>query len=145
MTSVSRVFALENPNPTNFSLARRFWMFSDVVSVFLRSWCIASLKVLNYNLEDHLKKVYDCVRFIEVLTQPQSLRICNLAPKVLWSFGQRKNLAWVHGRRSNEKWKGIWARDRARGRPQPSFLAGGPSRSLRARYSFSISNACHTG
>ena len=34
--------------------------------VILRS-CIASLKVLNYDLEDRLKKVYDCVRFIQTI------------------------------------------------------------------------------
>ena len=34
--------------------------------VTLRS-CIASLKVLNYDLEDHLKKAYDCVRFIQTI------------------------------------------------------------------------------
>ena len=34
--------------------------------VILRS-CIASLKVFNYDLEDHLKKVYDCVRFIQTI------------------------------------------------------------------------------
>ena len=34
--------------------------------VILRS-CIASLKVLNYDLEGHLKKAYDCVRFIQTI------------------------------------------------------------------------------
>ena len=37
-----------------------------VLIVILRS-CIASLKVLNYDLEDHLKKVHDCVRFIQTI------------------------------------------------------------------------------
>ena len=34
--------------------------------VTLRNWWIASLRVLNYNLEDHLKKVFDWVRFIQL-------------------------------------------------------------------------------
>ena len=34
--------------------------------VILRS-CIASLKVLNYDLEDHLKIVYDCVLFVQII------------------------------------------------------------------------------
>ena len=34
--------------------------------VILRSG-IASLKVLNHDLEDHQKKVYDCVRFIQTI------------------------------------------------------------------------------
>ena len=45
------------PPPTSFSLVRRFWVF----------FCIASLKVLNYDLEDRLKKVYDCVCFIQTI------------------------------------------------------------------------------
>ena len=50
-------FRFEKIPPTSFSLARRFWVF----------FCIASLKVLNYDLEDRLKKVYDCVRFIQTI------------------------------------------------------------------------------
>ena len=39
-----------------------FLMWSQIV--ILRSGCIASLTVLNSNLKDHLKKVFDCVRVI---------------------------------------------------------------------------------
>ena len=53
MTSVSRVFVLENP--TSLEDSDCFLMLSLIV--ILRSRCIASLRVLNYNLEDHLKKV----------------------------------------------------------------------------------------
>ena len=67
MTSVSRVFVLENLTP-----ATNFYPLKDSecslmlsLIVFLRSWFIASLKVLNYNLEDHLTKVYDCAHFIK--------------------------------------------------------------------------------
>ena len=67
MTSVSRVFVLENLTP-----ATNFYPLKDSecslmlsLIVFLRSWFIASFKVLNYNLEDHLTKVYDCVHFIQ--------------------------------------------------------------------------------
>ena len=66
MTSVSRVFVWENPSPQELSYllehSECFLMLSLIVS--LRSGCIASLTVLNYNLKDHLKKVYNCVRFI---------------------------------------------------------------------------------
>ena len=55
------------PPPTSFSLARRFWVCWDVVSAFFLRSCIASLKVLNYVLEDRLKKVYDCVRSIQTI------------------------------------------------------------------------------
>ena len=90
------------PPPTNFPLASEcFLMFSPIV--FLRSWCIASLKVLKYNLEGHLKKVYDCFRFIQVLTQPQSLRIRNLVPRVLWIFGQRVG-PWRSQKTLDTKW-----------------------------------------
>ena len=41
-----------------------FLMMLLSLTVIPRS-CIASLKVLNYDLEDHLKKVYDCVRLIQ--------------------------------------------------------------------------------
>ena len=67
MTSVSRVFVLENLTP-----ATNFYRLKDSecslmlsLIVFLRNWFIASLKVLNYNLEHHLTKVYDCVHFIQ--------------------------------------------------------------------------------
>ena len=66
MTSVSRVFVWENPSPQELSYllehSECFLMLSLIVS--LRSGCIASLTVLSYNLKDHLKKVYNCVRFI---------------------------------------------------------------------------------
>ena len=58
----------ENPNPHELfpcsKILSFFLMFS--LLVILRS-CIASLKVLNYDLEGCLKKVYDCVRFIQTI------------------------------------------------------------------------------
>ena len=56
------------PPPTSFSLCSKILSFFLMLSllVILRS-CIASLKVLNYDLEDRLKKVYDCVRFIQTI------------------------------------------------------------------------------
>ena len=53
--------------PTSFSLLEdsEFFLMLSLL-VILRS-CIASLKVLNYDLEDRLKKVYDCVRFIQTI------------------------------------------------------------------------------
>ena len=71
MTSISRVFVLGKCHPRRaFPLledSEFFLMLS--LRVILRS-CIASLKVLNYSLEDHLKKVYDCVRFIQIIIIP---------------------------------------------------------------------------
>ena len=66
MTSVSRVFVLGKSQPQELSClledSECFLMLSLIV--ILRSGCIASLTLLNYDLKDHLKKVYDCVRFI---------------------------------------------------------------------------------
>ena len=66
--SVSRVFVLgKSCPPRAFPLLEdsEFLMMSLSLIVILRS-CIA-LKVLNYDLEDHLKKAYDCVRFIQTI------------------------------------------------------------------------------
>ena len=84
MTSVSGVFVLGKSHPS-----RTFLLLEDSecflhlsLLVILRS-CIASLKVdgfhmardeLNYNLEDHLKKVYDCVRFIQTIPMVKTMR-----------------------------------------------------------------------
>ena len=56
------------PPPRAFPLLEdsEFLMMLLSLIVILRS-CIASLKVLNYDLEDRLKKVYDCVRFIQTM------------------------------------------------------------------------------
>ena len=66
MTSVSSVFVWEIRSPQELSCllehSECFLMWSLIV--ILRSGCIASLTGLNYNLKGHLKKVYDCVRFI---------------------------------------------------------------------------------
>ena len=68
MTSVSSVFVWEIPSPQELSglleHSECFLMWSLIV--ILRSGCIASPTVLNHNLKDHLKKVYDCVRFIHI-------------------------------------------------------------------------------
>ena len=67
MTSVSGLFVLGKSYPSRtFLLLEDSECFLNLsLLVILRS-CIASLKVLNYNLEDHLKKVFDCVRFIQL-------------------------------------------------------------------------------
>ena len=67
--SVSRVFVLAKSHPPRaFPLLEDSEFFSDVVSAcYSARSCIASLKVLNYDLEDRLKKVYDCVRFIQTI------------------------------------------------------------------------------
>ena len=58
----------ENPTPHELFPCSKILSFFLMLSllVILRS-CIASLKVLNYDLEDRLKKVYDCVRFIQTI------------------------------------------------------------------------------
>ena len=58
----------ENPTPHELLPCSKILSFFLMLSllVILRS-CIASLKVLNYDLEDRLKKVYDCVRFIQTI------------------------------------------------------------------------------
>ena len=67
----------ENPSSKELSClledSECFPMWSLIV--ILRSWCIASLKGLNYNLKDHLLKVYYCVRFIHTpfLTGTQNI------------------------------------------------------------------------
>ena len=67
--SVSRVFVLGKSHPPRaFPLLEDSEFFSDVVSAcYSARSCITSLKVLNYDLEDRLKKVYDCVRFIQTI------------------------------------------------------------------------------
>ena len=68
--SVSLFFVLgkSRPAPRAFPLLEdsEFLMMLLSLIVILRS-CIASLKVLNYDLEDHLKEAYDCVRFIQTI------------------------------------------------------------------------------
>ena len=67
--SLSRVFVLGKSHPPRaFPLLEdsEFLMMLLSLIVILSS-CIASLKVLNYDLEDHLKKVHDCVRFIQTI------------------------------------------------------------------------------
>ena len=58
----------ENPTTHELFPCSKILSFFQMLSllVILRS-CIASLKVLNYDLEDRLKKVYDCVRFIQTI------------------------------------------------------------------------------
>ena len=71
MTSISRVFVLGKSHPPRaFPLLEdsEFFLLLSL-RVILRS-CIASLKVLNYNLEDHQKKVYYCVCFIQIIIIP---------------------------------------------------------------------------
>ena len=78
--SVSRVFVLGKSRPPRaFPLLEdsEFLMMLVSLIVILRS-CIASLKVLNYDLEDHLKKAYDCDRFIQTI------------PMVWAGFGQSR-------------------------------------------------------
>ena len=75
MTSVSGVFVVGKSHPSRtFLLLEDSECFLNLsLLVILRS-CIASLKVLNYNLEDHLKKVYDCVRFIQTIPMVETMR-----------------------------------------------------------------------
>ena len=68
VTSVSRVFVLGKSQPPRaFPLLEdsEFFLLLSLL-VILRN-CIASLKVLNYDLEDHLEKVYDCVLFVQTI------------------------------------------------------------------------------
>ena len=64
----------ENPSPQELSClledSECFLMLSLIV--ILRSGCITSLTVLNYNLKDHLTKVYDCVVFNRFLDKEAS-------------------------------------------------------------------------
>ena len=75
MASVSGVFVVGKSHPSRtFLLLEDSECFLNLsLLVILRS-CIASLKVLNYNLEDHLKKVYDCVRFIQTIPMVKTMR-----------------------------------------------------------------------
>ena len=66
--SVSRVFFLGKSQPPRaFPLLEdsEFFLMLSLL-VILRS-CISTLKVLNCDLEDHLKKVYDCVLFVQTI------------------------------------------------------------------------------
>ena len=66
--SVSRVFFLGKSQPPRaFPLLEdsEFFLMLSLL-VILRS-CISTLKVLNCDLEDHLKEVYDCVRFVQTI------------------------------------------------------------------------------
>ena len=68
VTSVSRVFVLEkSQHPRAFSLLEDSEFFLMLFLLVIMRSCIVSLKVLNYDLEDHLMKVYDCVRFIQTI------------------------------------------------------------------------------
>ena len=83
--SVSRVFVLgKSQSPRAFPLLEdsEFFLMLSLL-VILRS-CIATLKVLNCDLEDHQKKVYDCVLFVQTIP-------------VVWATFSQSRCPWSRG------------------------------------------------